>query len=334
MPPTETVLSGIRATGRLHFGNFMGAVQNFVKLQKTGNHCLYFIADLHTLTTMQNPEEMRRNIMDIAKDYLAAGLSPEHSSLYLQSSVPEITELTLYLSMVQPFGELTRIPTFKEKVRLAPNNVSLGLVSYPVLMAADILGPRATLVPVGEDQIPNVELARNLAQRFNKLYGQTFTVPVMLPQMLKVPGLKGGKMGKSEDDNAIDINASKQEIATRYREHGVTDVNRVRRDDPGDPYNGCKSVYPLHEMLTPGEKDNRNIANACRNASIGCAECKALLVDRIMDLLGPFQEKRRGYESQDRHVEEVLYEGGRHARRIISKTTAEVREKMGIFRRL
>ncbi|KKT16983.1 MAG: Tryptophanyl-tRNA synthetase [Parcubacteria group bacterium GW2011_GWB1_43_6] len=164
---SETVLSGIRATGRLHFGNFLGAVQNFVRFQQNGNTCLYFVADWHTLTTLDDPEELRRNLLEIVTDYLAAGLDPEKSVIYAQSSVPEIAELALYLSMLQPLGELQTIPTFKELVRKFPEMVSLGLITYPVLMAADILGPRATLVPVGEDQVPNVELARNLAKRFN-----------------------------------------------------------------------------------------------------------------------------------------------------------------------
>ena len=326
----ETVLSGIRATGRLHFGNFMGAVRHFANLQKPGNHCLYFIADWHTLTTPGDPKAMEWNVIDIAKDYLAAGLSPANSSLYRQSSIPELAELCLYLSMSQPYGELMRIPTFKEKARKHPDNLTLGLISYPVLMAADILGPQATLVPVGEDQVPNVELARNLAERFNDRYGKTFIVPRMLEDMVKVPGLDGDKMGKSDADNAIDINAAPGEVRQRYRAKGVTDTQKVRQGDPGDPYNRCKSVYPLHEILTPGEKDDRIIANSCIKGSLGCADCKNMLANRINELLGPFQEKRRQLETQTGHVLEILQEGGRHARRIISQTTAEVREKMGI----
>src|ERR1041385_607711 len=146
---TEKVLSGIRATGRLHFGNFMGAVRNFVKFQNGQNTCLYFIADWHTLTTLENPREIRDNLLGIVKDYLAAGLDPERSIIYAQSSIPEIAELSLYLGMIQPLGNLERTPTFKDMVRRFPNNINLGTVSYPVLMAADILGPKSTLVPVG-----------------------------------------------------------------------------------------------------------------------------------------------------------------------------------------
>lgn len=326
----ETVLSGIRATGRLHFGNFLGAVQNFVKFQQPGNTCLYFIADWHTLTTLENPEELRGNLIEIVKDYIAAGLDPEQSIIYAQSSVPEISELCLYLSMIQSLGELERVPTFKDLVRKNPDNVNLGLVTYPVLMAADILGPKATLVPVGEDQVPNVEMARNLANRFNKRFGDTFVVPEMMAQMIKVPGLDGAKMGKSEADNAIDINAGIEEIRDRYLKKGITDPQRLRVSDPGDPYNRCQSVYPVHELVTEGEVESREIAKLCISAQIGCAACKHLLVDGIAKILEPFQEKRVKLASQNDYVKNVLHEGGKKARARIKATTELVREKMGI----
>lgn len=328
--PEQTVLSGIRATGRLHFGNFMGAVTHFVEYQRPENRSMYFIADLHTLTTLQNPEELRGNVLEIVKDYLAAGLDPEKSMIYAQSSVPEISELSLYLSMFQPLGELERVPTFKDLVRKNPDNVTLGLVTYPVLMAADILGPQATLVPVGEDQIPNVELARNLAQRFNQRFGDTFVLPKMLTEMIKVPGLDGAKMGKSDADNAIDIDSPIPFIRERYRKRGITDPARIHITDPGDPYHGCKSVYPLHELITPGERESREIASLCRSANIGCADCKNLLVNSIAAILEPFQERRKELAAQDEYAREVLHEGGRRARSLIAETVAQVREKIGI----
>ncbi len=327
----ETVLSGIRATGRLHFGNFLGAVRNFVDFQKEGNTCLYFIADWHTLTTLQNPEELRQNLIEIVKDYLAAGLDPARSIIYAQSSVPEIAELCLYLSMIQPVGELQRVPTYKELLRKHPDNINLGLITYPVLMAADILGPRATLVPVGEDQVPNVEMAQTIARRFNAKYGETLTEPGMMTQMIKVPGLDGAKMGKSEADNAIDINASIPEIYKRYLKRGITDPKRVRVSDPGDPYNGCQSVYPVHELITLGEADTRKIATACMGAAISCVECKGKLVESIAHVLEPFQEKRQALQSQDDYVRDVLHEGGKKARALIAETVGQVREKMGII---
>ncbi|MCE9541065.1 tryptophan--tRNA ligase, partial [Candidatus Kaiserbacteria bacterium] len=314
-------MSGIRATGGLHFGNLLGAVRHFVDFQKAGNTCLYFVADWHTLTTLKDPDEMRKNLVEIVKDYLAAGLDPATSTIYAQSSVPELAELCLLLSMVQPYGELIRIPTFKELERKHPDNLNFGIVTYPVLMAADILGPRATLVPVGEDQIPNVELARNLAHRFNERFGKTFAVPNMIGDMVKVPGLDGKKMGKSESDNAIDIHSSMEEIADRYRKKGITDPLRGRATDFGHPYRnvdekagvdeGCRAVYPLHEMITPGEKDTRTIAKACMAAQISCVDCKTKLVASIAAILEPFQERRRALATQNDYVRDVLHEGGK-----------------------
>lgn len=327
---TEVVLSGIRATGRLHFGNFVGAVQHFVRFQNSENTCLYFVADQHTLTTLDNPNELRTNLMEMVKDYLAAGLDPERSIIYVQSSVPELTELCLYLGMLQPLGELLLIPTYKELVRRFPDRVSHGLLTYPVLMAADILGPRATIVPVGEDQVPNVELARDLARRFNNRFGDLFPIPEMMQEMVKVVGLDGAKMGKSDSDNAIDISASIESIRRRYLERGITDTQRQRRSDPGDPYNRCKSVYPLHELITAGETDTRTIATACMSATIGCAECKHKLVDSIAKIILPFQERRHELADKDNYVREILHEGGKKARVIIAETVAQVRDRMGI----
>ncbi len=327
----NVILSGIRATGRLHFGNFMGAVQNFVKYQTDENLPMYFIADWHTLTTLERPGELRDNLIEIVKDYLAAGLDPNKSVIYAQSSVPEIAELALYLSMSQPLGNLQTIPTFKEKVRSQPNNISLGLLSYPVLMAADILGPRANLVPVGEDQVPNVELARNLAQRFNAKFGETFVVPELMENMIRVPGLDGSKMGKSEADNAIDINSSMDDIRDRYRRKGVTDPQRIRSTDRGDPYAGCKSVYAVHEIVTEGELSSRTIAQACQAGTISCSDCKNKLVDGIAAILEPFQEKRAKLANQNDYVRDVLNAGGKLARATISTTVAQVREHMGII---
>lgn len=327
----EIVLSGIRATGRLHFGNFLGAVSNFVKFQKPENTCLYFIADLHTLTTLENPDELRKNLIEIVKDYLAAGLDPERSILYAQSSVPEISELCLLLGMLQPLGDLQRIPTFKEKVRKHPDNVNLGLISYPVLMAADILGPKATLVPVGEDQVAHLELAQSLARKFNNRFGQIFEIPAPMTHMIKVPGLDGEKMGKSEADNAIDINSPISTILDRYLKKGITDKNRKRASDPGNPYDACLSVYPVHELVTLGETENREIARACQSASIGCSDCKRKLVQSIAKILEPFQEARAKLADKDDYIREVLHEGGKKARARIAETTAIVRDKMGII---
>jgi tryptophanyl-tRNA synthetase len=327
---TETILSGIRATGRLHFGNFLGAVSNFVDYQNSDNTCLYFVADYHTLTTMVDPELLRINQIEIVKDYIAAGLDPERSILYVQSSVPEIAELSLLLGMLQPLGDLQRLPTFKDMVRKYPDNINLGTLMYPVLMAADILAPRATLVPVGEDQVPNLEMARKIARKFNETYGDTFPIPKSMEEMIRVPGLDGSKMGKSESDNAIDINSSIADIRQRYAKRGVTDVSRKKLSDAGDPYHGCKSVYPVHELVTVGEVESRAIAKLCLSAQIGCSDCKNLLVDSIEAILVPFQEKRAELADQDDFIRDVLHDGAIKARALILPTVQEVREKMGL----
>jgi tryptophanyl-tRNA synthetase len=328
----QTVLSGIRATGRLHFGNFMGAVTHFVRYQQPGNRCMYFIADYHTLTTYKSPDELRGNVLEIATDYLAAGLNPDEAIIYAQSSVPEIPELSLLLSMVQGLGELTRMTTYKDLLRKNPDDESntLGLITYPVLMAADILGPKATIVPVGNDQRPNVELARNLAQRFNNRFGDTFVIPNMMDEMVRVPGLRGDKMGKSDADDAIDINSPIAEIRDRYLRLGVTDPARIRVTDPGDP-NKCQSVFPLHTIISP-KQEVEEIDALCRSAGIGCVDCKHRLVNHIAAILEPFQEKRRELAGKSDFVRDVLHEGGKRARTIIGDTVAEVREKMGLVR--
>ncbi|MBP9822380.1 MAG: tryptophan--tRNA ligase [Candidatus Pacebacteria bacterium] len=326
----EIVLSGIRATARLHFGNFLGAVRNFVDFQSQGYQGLYFIADLHTLTTLKDPEELRRNLIEITKDYLAAGLDPNKSIIYAQSSVPEISELSLLLSMLQPMNELEGIATLKDLVRNSKEKVNLGMLTYPVLMAADILGPQATLVPVGEDQEPNVELARELARRFNNRFGQTFVVPEMMKDMVMVPGLDGRKMSKSDSDNTIDINYTRDEISKRYHARGVTDTQRLRVSDPGDPYNRCRSVYPVHEIVTPFEREKRTIANLCLGGNIGCRTCKGILVDSIAAVLEPFQAARADLASKDAMVREILHEGGIRARAIIRPTLEAVQDKMGV----
>ncbi len=326
------ILSGIRATGKLHFGSLIGAVQNFVDYQqKPDTKCFYFVADYHSLTTLDNPDELRLNLIEIVKDYLAAGLDPERSILYAQSSVPQIAELSLLLSMSQPLGDLQRVATYKELLRKYPERVTLGLITYPVLMAADIFAVQADIVPVGADQVPNIELARNLAERFNNRYGYTFNVPNMMEDMVKVPGLDGGKMGKSEAEMAIGITMSHTEILDRYMKHGKTDPNRTNISIPGDP-DVCKSVYPMHKIVTPGELQTQSIATQCRNATIGCVTCKEIMVENLFRILGPFQERRAEFTDKDKQIREILADGGTRARAVIAPTVELTADRMGITR--
>ena len=322
------VLSGIRATGRLHLGNYLGAMRHFVRLAQEPDHtCFFFVANLHSLTTLPDPEAIGRYLPEIVMDYLAAGIDPETSAIYAQSSVPETCELTVLLSNLMILSHLLRCTTFKDKAKQQPQNVNAGLLNYPVLMAADILGPRAHLVPVGEDQLQHVEMARELARRFNTQYGEVFTIPQALERdAVRVPGLDGGaKMGKSEG-NTLNLDDS-PDVAWEKLRVAVTDTNRVRRKDPGDP-SKC-NVFTLHTYLSSDDEVSE-VAEGCRTAGIGCFDCKKILHGNLVSLLAPFQERRRDLASRPGLVGDVLHQGGKRARAVIAETTARTRAAMGI----
>lgn len=324
----EIVLSGIRATGQLHLGNFFGAVRNFVKFEQGNNLCLYFIADWHTLTTLQDAVRIHENVMAVATDYLAAGLNPERSIIYAQSSVPEIAELALYLSMFQGKNVLEDLPTVKDLVR-SGGSMSLGHLGYPVLMAADILGPQATVVPVGSDQRPNLEIARDLANAFNRRYGQTFVVPKMAPGAIKIPGLQGGKMGKSDSSDAVQLTDSLDGIARKYA-RAMTDPGKINAGSPGNPGN-CAAVFPVYEVLLQERPELlAEVSRTCADGSRGCRDCKSELSRELYAVLGPFQERRRQLAERQGFVKEVLHYGGITAREMVQRTLLQVREKLGI----
>lgn len=326
----QIVLSGIRATGALHLGNYFGAVQQFVKYAGGDNLSLYFIADWHTLTTFTDADAIRSNVLAVATDYLAAGLDPEQSIIYAQSSVPEIAELALYLGMFQGKAQLEDLPTVKDLVK--DRTITLGHLSYPVLMAADILAVQATLVPVGLDQRSNIETARDLARKFNRQFGHTFTVPEMAVQAVKIPGLRGGKMGKSEAHDGVSIVDDRATIIRKYSQ-GVTDATRVHANDPGHP-EACVSVYPVFETALSGSDPVRlaDIAATCRAGTRGCRDCKLELANALADVLAPFQERRRKLADRQDYVREVLHYGGMMAREIVQPTLELVRQKLGIGR--
>lgn len=324
----QVVLSGIRATGKMHLGNYLGAMKNFVDLQNTeGYQCFYFVADYHTLTTNPDPNELKTNLPGIVLDYLAAGIDPTKSTLYAQSSVPELAELCLLIGMVTPIGELMRCPTFKEKARKQPDNVNHGLFTYPVLMAADILGPKADIVPVGEDQLPHVEITRFIASRFNNRYGEVFKLPeALIEKAIRVPGLDGtDKMGKSEG-NTIDLSDSADVVWEKLRV-AVTDEKRERRIDPGRPY--LCNLYALHEFVSPKELV-KEIDEGCRSAGIGCVECKKELAGNITAILDPLQQRRAKIAKDQDYIRQILHDGGQRARAVIQRTVNEVRDRMGL----
>lgn len=327
----KVVLSGIRATGQMHLGNYLGAMRHFVQLSKDlSMKCFFFVADLHTLTTLKDRQQMAKHLPNIVLDYLAAGIDPNVATLYAQSSVPEISELFWLLCNFMPVADLLLCPSYKDKASKNPQNA--GLLNYPVLMAADILAPRGELIPVGHDQIPHVEMARQLARDFNKETGEElFPIPEHLGgESITVKGLHGeGKMGKSEKhDSTIFLTDDNETVWSKLRT-AVTDPNRKRRSDPGNP--SVCNVFTLHTLLSPDEK-MREMAEGCRTAKIGCIDCKKELMIHVWRLLEEFQANRTKILQNGGadYVGEVLIAGGRKARAEIQFTVQRVQELMGV----
>jgi len=324
----QRVFSGARPTGRQHIGNYLGAIRNYVKLQEEYD-CIYCIVDIHALTSLEDTDKLQDNIYEMMLDWLAAGLDPQKSILFVQSHVPEVMELHTLLSMVTPLGWLLRVPTFKEKARMQPENVNYGLVGYPVLMTADIVLYKGEVVPVGEDQLPHLELAREITRRFNSIFGYTFPEPqAKLTSFPLVVGLNGTqKMGKTYD-NYIELAATPEETLKLVMT-AVTDPARQYRSDPGHP-EVC-NVYNLQNFFNPSHVDK--IAAECRSASIGCVDCKKLLAQGVNSELEAFRERRAGFAARSQYVTDVLADGARRAQAIAKETLAEVKEKMGLLPR-
>ncbi|MDP3063629.1 MAG: tryptophan--tRNA ligase, partial [Chloroflexota bacterium] len=283
-------------------------------------------------TTITSPEDVRAirpNVREMILDWLAAGLDPHRSIIFVQSDVPEVMTLHTLLSMVTPLGWLMRVPTFKEKVRQmkeTEESVSYGLVGYPVLQTADIILYKADTVPVGEDQVPHIELAREIARRFNNMFGPTFPEPkAKLTEAPLIVGLDGQQKMSKSLDNHVELAASAEEtrkrIATAY-----TDAQRLRRTDPGRPW--VCNVYSLHKLFNPS--DVEEVYRECTTAARGCVDCKRHLADGVNRMLEPMRERRRTYEARPTLVDEVLAEGARRAREIARATLAEVMDRMGL----
>lgn len=323
----KRVFSGARPTGRQHIGNYIGAIQNYVSLQDEYD-CIYCIVDIHALTTIEQTTSLQDNIREMLLDWLAAGLDPEKSILFVQSDVPEVMELHTLLSMITPLGWLLRVPTFKEKARNQPQNINYGLVGYPVLMTADIALYKAEVVPVGEDQLPHLELAREIVRRFNSIFGPTLLEPqAKLTNYPLVLGLNGmQKMGKSYN-NHIELAATPEETA-RLIMNAVTDPARKYKKDPGHP--DICNVYRLHTYFTKNKVEMIN--EACRNAQIGCVDCKKLLAQSINDALATFREKRLKLGKNLDTLNQILNDGAKKAKLIAKETIQEVKQKMGLLR--
>ncbi len=320
------VFSGARPTGRQHLGNYLGAIQNYVNLQDEYD-CVYCIVDIHALTSLEDTGGLQKNVYEMMLDWLAAGLDPQKSILFVQSHVPEVMQLHTLLSMVTPLGWLLRVPTFKEKVKLQPQNINYGLVGYPVLMTADIVLYKAELVPVGEDQLPHLELAREIARRFNNLFGNTFPEPeAKLTSFPLILGLDGKEKMSKQLGNDIELALSPQETTERVMT-AVTDPARRYRTDPGHPE--ICNIYRLQGYVNPLELDS--IGERCRSADIGCVDCKMLLARKINAVLEPLRERRAALATKPQYITDVLVDGAQRARVIAAETLAEVKQKMGLI---
>lgn len=321
------VFSGARPTGRQHIGNYLGAINNYVKMQDEYD-CVYCIVDIHALTTMETTRDLPQNTLEMAWDWLASGMDSEKSIIFVQSMVPQVTELHTILSMVTPLGKLTDLPTFKEKVRENPNNVNYGLVGYPVLMAADILLYKANFVPVGIDQASHLEFAREAVRSFNYRYGSTVLIEpqakfTKFPKILGIDGVN--KMSKSLN-NDIEIAATEKETSARVMQM-VTDPARQRRTDPGNP-DVC-NVFSLHKIFSTAEQVAQ-IDMECRRAGIGCVDCKKILAANMNAYFAPLRERRRTFEGNPAGTWEMLREGARKANLIAEDTMNEVRAIIGL----
>jgi tryptophanyl-tRNA synthetase len=327
-PKPPIVVSGTRPTGALHLGHLNGALKNWVQLQ-ADSQCYFFVADWHALTTdYENPSNIRENTHEMILDWMAVGLDPERAVIFRQSEVPEHAELHLLFSMIIPLPWLERVPTYKEQQeQLEGRDLSTyGFLGYPLLQAADILIYKAGAVPVGEDQLPHVELTREVARRFNRLYGDVFPEPKgLVVEAARVPGTDGRKMSKSYG-NAVALTDDADAIYQKLVRM-VTDPRRARRTDPGDPKD-CPA-FRLHEIYCTSE-EREELAKGCRTASIGCVDCKKVMIGHVQAELAPIQQRRNELAAKKGVVAEVLSEGRRRAAEAAEATMVQVREGMGL----
>ena len=323
------VLSGMRPTGRLHLGHLFGALDNWKKLQEEYD-CFFFIADWHALTTdYADPSQIKRYTIEVVLDWLAAGLDPKKSTFFVQSHLPEHAELHLLFSMFTPLAWLERVPTYKEqREQITDKDLgTYGFLGYPLLQAADILIYKAHYVPVGVDQVPHVELTREVARRFNFLYKPVLVEPeALLTEFPKIPGTDGRKMSKSYD-NAIFLSDSPEEITAKIKPM-VTDPARKRRSDPGNP-EVCP-VYDLHRVFTPKAERDSYIVPGCTTAGIGCLDCKEVLLKHMLPVLSPISKRRTELARDLSTVLDILEDGTARAKKAASETLTEAKAAMQI----
>jgi len=324
----NVVLSGIQPTGKLHIGNFAGAIKNWVKIQDDYK-CYYMIADLHSLTAYySNYNEIKENVFDIYIDLLSCGINLDKSTLFIQSAVPAHTQLHIIFSMLTPLGWLQRNPTYKEKIKeMKDKDLSnYGFLGYPVLQAADILIYKANKVPVGQDQISHLEITREIARRFNNFYGNFFPEPEpLLTEIPKVLGFDGRKMSKSYD-NAIYLSDDRETILSKIKKY-ITDTNKVYKNDPGDP-NKC-SLFPLYNIFA--NRDTiEDVVSGCKSGKLGCVECKRKISTIINKELSPYKEKKEYYLSHKDEVKEYIEENNKKANKVADENIEAAYKRIGL----
>jgi tryptophanyl-tRNA synthetase len=326
----EIVVSGIRPTGNLHLGNYMGAVKNFIKMQNDYN-CYFFIADYHSLTTHPNPTDLHKNVKQVLAEYVACGIDPEISTIYIQSDLPEIAELYLLLNMHAYKGELERVTSFKEKVKSHPDNINAGLLTYPVLMAADILIHRALKVPVGKDQEQHLEMARTFGNRFNRIYNNDlFPEPQAFNygnQLVKVPGLQGGgKMSKSDGDNTV-INLNDDDVTIRKKiMKAVSDITPTKPNST--PSQAVQNLFELMELVSTNDV-TEHYKNTFANCSIRYGDMKKQLAEDMAAFILPIKQKIDDLKENDEMLGKIAKTGAEKAKESASKTINEARKMIG-----
>jgi len=325
----DRVLSGMQSSGRVHLGNLVGALQNWVKLQDKYD-CYYFVADWHALTSgYANPEGLQDSVKDLLMNFLAVGLDPDKCTIFLQSRVLEHAELHLLLSMITPLGWLERVPTYKEKQQQLKDRdlATYGFLGYPLLQTADIIVYRAKYVPVGVDQVPHLEISREIARRFNNFYGEIFPEPdALLTEFPKVPGVDGRKMSKSYN-NAIYLSDTPKEVESKIKTM-TTDPARIKRSDVGNPE--LSPVFQLHKVFSSKEEQDE-VAVGCRTAGIGCIDCKKVLIRNVLKVLEPIWAKREELIQDPHRLAEIVDKGTEKARKVAQETMGLVRTAMGLY---
>jgi tryptophanyl-tRNA synthetase len=322
----ERVFSGIQPSGVIHIGNYLGAIKNWVKLIES-YQCVFCVVDYHAITVFYEPAELKLRVLEAVKTLLASGIDPGRCALFVQSWVPEHTELAWILNTVTPIVDLERMTQYKDKKQQHTDNINTGLLTYPLLMASDILLYKTNVVPVGEDQVQHLEMTREIARRFNARFGDTFVEPrTLLGEATRIKGLDGGaKMSKSLN-NYIALMEEEDDLWNKLRT-AVTDPARKKRSDPGNPF--ICNIYALHTYFSSAQ-EVKYVEEGCKSAGIGCIDCKRILLKNVNNTIAPLRERKKELDGKPEYVNDVLEEGRSECSKIAKETMREVRDKIGV----